>query len=792
MKIRYYLLLVIGLMSTVVFLGSFIYEGLVLQKHISGVRSHGAQLYEEALDKRRGYLEEFIADSLAKNLAQINVVLDAISQFKPLSEWFSPTVEHGQSGTWKNATALIQQDDWIQFLQNTEGSSLLSLVIPEKGPFFSVKIEPFQEGLAWIYILGSNSYPDPFLGVEIPLKSPRQDANVFALEFTPKSYALYQVARLKTAKIPEQLEDSLVEVEEVDEVRFFSFLKKAIALALSPDLIVPKSKVVATGAKKEETGGAYNQELKTYQQEKETYSNELFLLQQLTTLQQTGALGSSKETFWPDAMTIFSTQNEEEGPVAFFIKPIMGFSSPIFDDVSFFAAHPPLTDSSFVSSGSHVVKSSTYNQAFLVNTAAILLEEEGSKKRSLLTIGIDLEGIIDEIVLGFHQYGIILSEGKVVLNKAPSGIPLIANSILEAAFLNDPTSKDGVFFVGGAKYYFFKMQPDPSLDLYFVSLHSDQDEFSFFYAYEEEFSAVAKKILVERRIVQIMSLLILWSLLIHASKKLAKPIVILSNSLTHVKEGHWEDIKLPQVEFKKGNEIRSLYDSFFSMIEGLKEKEKVTAILNKVVSSEIAKEILKGDIKLGGEERVVTMLFADIRGFTHLTQNMPPHEVISFLNKCMTKLSGVVEQHKGVIDKYLGDGLMAIYGAPISYEESPLHAIISGLEMVEVLRGWNLARKENSLSPIYVGVGIHTGSVCAGNMGAQHRLNYTVIGSNVNMASRLCASAEAEEVLITEFTYLQPSVKENVVVQDMGERNFKGFDEKVRVYKVLSIKKGLF
>ncbi len=755
----------------------------MLRTHIGGVRREGVALYEEALDRRRGYLEEFIADSLVKNLAKVNVLLEAISQMKPLAEWFSSSVDHVKNGTWRNSAALIEQDDWIQFLQNTEGSSLLSLVIPEKGPFFSVKKEPIEEGLAWVYILGSNSYPEPFLGVEMPLKSPLDTK-------TPKSYALYQIDRLKTVKMPASLEESLIDVGDVDEVRFFSLLMKAISLARSSPLTFPS--IEKNEPAPSQLGNkSYSDELALYQKEQMTYSNQLFLLEQVATLQQAGALGEAKDIFWPDALSLFSSKKQEENVSAFFIKPILGFTSPLFDDVSFFEKNPPANEDSSVSSGSLVVKNPMGNQAFLVNTAEILLEEDGVKKRSLLSIGFDLEDILEEIVLGFHQYGVILSGGKVVLNKTPSGFSPIPNAVLEAAFLNDPSSRDGIFFVAGAKYYFFKMQPDPRVDLYFVSLHSDKDEFSFFYSYEEQFTQMAKEIIVERRLVQLVTIFVLWLLLLRASQKLTTPIVHLANMLKRVKEGDWESADLPAVEFKKGNEIRLLYDSFLSMVEGLKEKEKVTAILNKVVSEEIAKEILQGGVKLGGEERVVTMLFADIRGFTNLTQNMPPHEVISFLNKCMTKLSGIVEQHRGVIDKYLGDGLMALYGAPIASEESPFFAIVSALKMVEVLKLWNKERSQSSLEPIHVGVGIHTGPVCAGNMGAQHRLNYTVIGSNVNMASRLCSSALAEEVLITEATYMHPSVKEKIVVEDLGERSFKGFDDKIRVYKVLSLKEGV-
>ena len=167
---------------------------------------------------------------------------------------------------------------------------------------------------------------------------------------------------------------------------------------------------------------------------------------------------------------------------------------------------------------------------------------------------------------------------------------------------------------------------------------------------------------------------------------------------------------------------------------------------------------------------------------------MAPHDIIHLLNACMTKLSQAIEENKGVIDKFLGDGIMALYGAPISYKESSLCAVLSAMEMISTLKQWDDERVKLGQVSLNIGIGIHTGTVCAGNMGAQNRLNYTVIGSHVNMASRLCYAAGPGEILITEDTYLQDCVQQNIEVEDKGQMAFKGFDEKKQVYKVLGFK----
>ena len=226
------------------------------------------------------------------------------------------------------------------------------------------------------------------------------------------------------------------------------------------------------------------------------------------------------------------------------------------------------------------------------------------------------------------------------------------------------------------------------------------------------------------------------------------------------------------------------YRTFSEMVDELKDKEKVRGVLNKVVSREIAEEILKGNVHLGGEERSVTVLFADVRQFTHLTEKMPPSEVIELLNTCMTKISHSIDEYGGVIDKFVGDEVMALFGAPVAREDSALKAIQSALAMVETLKEWNQVRKSSGQPPIEMGFGIHTGLVVAGNMGAENRLNYTVLGANVNLSARLCSMASPMQVLITDETLKSPGVAAAVDVKELPEMQFKGFSEKMTVYEV--------
>lgn len=192
--------------------------------------------------------------------------------------------------------------------------------------------------------------------------------------------------------------------------------------------------------------------------------------------------------------------------------------------------------------------------------------------------------------------------------------------------------------------------------------------------------------------------------------------------------------------------------------------------------------MLTGEIALGGELRDISVLFCDIRGFTALTQNMPPHEVIEMLNEHMTALTRVVKQHNGVVDKFVGDLLMAIFGAPISHGNDAFDAASCALD---------LSRERGHLNQIsryklQIGIGIATGKVLAGCMGSTDRLNYTVLGERVNLASRLCDRAGPGEVWIDQTT--NERLEGRIAVEAPTTVQLKGFAQMVDAYQLLEMR----
>lgn len=268
---------------------------------------------------------------------------------------------------------------------------------------------------------------------------------------------------------------------------------------------------------------------------------------------------------------------------------------------------------------------------------------------------------------------------------------------------------------------------------------------------------------------------------------ITRPIKKLSNAMLIVAKGDLNQ----SVSIKSKDEIGLLAWSFNQMTEGLREKEKIKNTFNKFVSEDVAKAVLANPdaLKLGGEYKEVTMLFSDIRNFTSLSEKLEPHEVVSILNEYLTLMTDIVLKYKGVIDKYIGDAIMAVYGAPFPHENDPELAVRTAVEMLKLLENWNKTRREKGLPVIQCGIGINTGRVISGNMGSEKRMDYTVIGDNVNLASRLCDTAGKKGlhyIIISESTYL--FVKDIVIAKKVDPIYVKGKEKPIQIYEVYDIK----
>jgi len=235
------------------------------------------------------------------------------------------------------------------------------------------------------------------------------------------------------------------------------------------------------------------------------------------------------------------------------------------------------------------------------------------------------------------------------------------------------------------------------------------------------------------------------------------------------------------------DEMGRLGGALDDMARGLQERERVKAVFGRYVTTQVSEEILKGQIDLGGVARQVTILFSDIRNFTTMSEQMTPAQVVGFLNDYFSEMVDAVFEQQGVLDKFMGDGIMATFGSLDDAPDHPRRAVLTALRMQARLAKLNGERVVGGHAPIAIGIGIHTDEVIVGNIGSFKRLEYTVIGDGVNTCSRV-ESANKEfgtTILITESTY--EAVRRDFECRAMPEAHLKGKVKIPQLYEVVSI-----
>ncbi len=261
------------------------------------------------------------------------------------------------------------------------------------------------------------------------------------------------------------------------------------------------------------------------------------------------------------------------------------------------------------------------------------------------------------------------------------------------------------------------------------------------------------------------------------------PFNRLLSAVDKIKTGS-QNIDLP---LNRPDEWGRLARSLQEMTNQLKEKERVSLILGKVVSPKIARNILEAKdlFALKGERREVTLLHADLRGFNTLSENMPPPALVEALNQYFTLINEAVFKHEGMMDKFIGETAIALWGAPFTHDDKERRAVQTALEIQESLKDFNISRIKKGNPPFTLGIGIHTGLVVSGNLGSDKRSDYTVIGDPLHVAARLCAMAAPGQTVVSEETYQK--IKGQVKARTLNPIVIKGSLEPLKTYEITEL-----
>lgn len=304
---------------------------------------------------------------------------------------------------------------------------------------------------------------------------------------------------------------------------------------------------------------------------------------------------------------------------------------------------------------------------------------------------------------------------------------------------------------------------------------------------EAELFADAGRLMRRSAAVAVLGLGILAAVIIVISRRITRPLRLLARKTADIAHGDFT-ATVPETGAR---EIAHLAGSFNRMgrelTDYMEKRDFIRDTFGRYVTPEVVKRLLesKEALEMGGETREVSLLISDLRGFTTLTSDMTPEDIITFLNRYLGKMIEILMDYRAIIDEILGDGILAFFGAPEPLEDHPRRAVACALAMQAAMGDLNRINQADGLPHLEMGIAVNTGTVVVGNIGSEQRSKYSVVGSHVNFASRIESFALGGQVLISAPTYER--VKELVEVGDVLTAEMKGIPGKATLYEVCAI-----
>ncbi len=812
MTLRKRLFLTIGSLFFIAFIASLFLENYLTNSHLMEAEQSLEKNIEKLNEKKRQSIENYLVINLANVQASNRAILDRVADNPLIRRDFIAGEVNQPEQAWLNSATLLITNKVLDLVEVYDGfkQDLESLIVvnPQANNLVDVIEEHEDFAILAIQNRKTRDWEGPLIAFPLvldELSSARQEINYswkhipkFWVFFHPRAVIDFDSENLNhlhlfVNPIEPFLNWHVTPADSGSTRSFVRMITKAQQfIAANPTIITKNSMSYKQWEKKRQPspvkdskyflGLDFPSEVESLEDKVLNKLDQIGMIWGFSTIFAGGAFG--KNPFDPKApLGIAQIETGFKRGKGVYIEevfrnvPLKTLTGEEKDHIDRIGAKEKLA----------VFLSPLEEKIYLGNSTEFSDPQQPNQSKTL-TVAIDGDQILQQLALITNQMTVFISGEQVISVFDENGNKNEDRTWYDIAVNKIKDQTTGTISIGGKEYYFLHMEPISGLDFHFFIFNPKAKEFAFINNLKNTTSDLIKTISFHMRLAALGALILTLLMLNQLAKRITRPITHLAKVTDAVGKGDLESIEFPELSKKPSDEVYKLYHAFFDMVEGLKEKEKVRGVLNKVVSREIAEEILKKQISLGGEEKVVTVLFADIRNFTGITERMDPTQVIQMLNDCMTKVSEKIDKYGGVIDKYVGDEVMALFGAPIEKHDSALQAIRCAVAFTESLKEWNQERESQGLPPILMGVGIHTGVVVCGNMGAKNRLNYTVLGANVNLSSRLCGIAEPMQILISEETLKQKDVAENVDCALIEPITLKGFTDAVHIYAVKELK----
>lgn len=499
-------------------------------------------------------------------------------------------------------------------------------------------------------------------------------------------------------------------------------------------------------------------------------SNTYFLFEAFYAVNDSKQKAALAQSFFRSNQDVLFVSSEETGLL--FNPSYEQFSQAVKD----FLETPELKNVINSTSSQTNHKTACFNSEKIFDTPSVVFVYKYGPSNSLHTgiVGFDVQSLTELMSTGSNNASLLADSNAHILINPDYGSKKVLSEGIEVIIkelLENPSETNTQRVVDGV----------------FTAVHQIKDDlFAITTISERSVYAVINRTTYRIILFSLAVLFIAIILIRIFSNGITNPIKELVGAAGQIEKGEFELSIKPRTR----DEIGLLTESFAQMGKGLSEREKLMVSFSKFTNKTIAQKAASGELTLGGENRNATIFFSDIRSFTAMSEKMQPNEVVEFLNVYMTKMVDCVNKTGGVVDKYIGDAIMAVWGAPES-SGSPasdaLNAVTAALMMRVELFKFNKERAAAGLPPVKIGCGINSGPVVAGQIGSEERMEYTVIGDAVNLASRTEALNKpfATDVLITENTY--NLIKDKIVVQEMPGVHVKGKTDAIKMFAVINL-----
>ncbi len=840
MKLRTRLFLFVACVFLVMQLFSLITSYIDVTRHIDSAKAElEVEIREYNKKQVHDYLS-FLTISIAEVELRINTLFHKITDYKWLKEQYAPSNFNFETNQWSNSVMLVASNQWIDFIQTTVREKLTSQLIMRPPYLHNMFTVPLDDVITIVAGVHDDQSLAMFIGVPYwssefgsELEQGYHDI-LFSLDTSRKNWLLFtpqQIMGMKSSQV--HARDPVIPVAPLStdlEIKKRELFQKLIDMTLASlfrvqDHLIKNPKIL--------------QKLNSPDWVKENVLNQIELARKgfprgidscesyickslkqnerenpWITLHDWRERDDQNRLVW-ELGTITGTgiwyfdplsANAPKGLASFQIvhpgdfddgSPKVGygvFSSDVFKDKRI-DVHPnckpdPIKGklATCITDQFELLRSpSDYKAIFLVNTLLFESEEKDTQDPSFgtLTAGVNISPILEKLALISPDRVLFLSEEGPPLMFDTHGQSIDLSGDQRDFLQKLKGRNEGIVTDADEKeYYFLHVTSVTHNDGHIFVIQDKDSVFKQIDDLEERAKALMYGITLQLALVGFVVFLVVLVLIHFFVRRIVQPIQDLADMTVVVARGDLDEVVIPQKDKARKDELGILVNAFEDMVEKMKEGNQIRAILHKVVNKEVAEKIIREGVELGGEVRQVGILFSDIRDFTHISENMPPQDVLAMLNDCLTVLSQVIDDHKGVIDKYVGDEIMALFGAPVTTENPAMQSILCAIKMMQVLTEWNRHRVAIQYCELKIGIGIHVGEVIAGNMGAANHLNYTILGHNVNLASRLCDHAEEMEILITEDTLNAPGVREKFQVEACPPVTFKGISVPTSIFRV--------